>query len=132
MNNHDKLRAKQSMNPGQKSSELSYSHFSGPLPPAEEIGKYEKVLPGLADRIVTMAENQSSHRQVIEKRIISFDILKGIMGQVFAFIIIMTTIIGGIYLIYSGKTLVGLASLFLPLAGTAGIFIYNKNREPKK
>lgn len=30
--------------------------YSGPLPPSFELGNYEEVLPGAADRIITMAE----------------------------------------------------------------------------
>lgn len=35
---------------------------SGPLPDAEDLEKYEKVLPGSADRIVSMAEKQLNYR----------------------------------------------------------------------
>ncbi|MXW14188.1 MAG: DUF2335 domain-containing protein [Rhodothermaceae bacterium] len=31
--------------------------YSGPLPPASEVAKYEKVHPGAADRIFTLSEN---------------------------------------------------------------------------
>jgi len=33
------------------------SSYSGPLPPAYELDKYEQVLPGAADRIIALAEN---------------------------------------------------------------------------
>ena len=32
--------------------------YSGPLPDAESFGKYEQVLPGAADRILTMSEKE--------------------------------------------------------------------------
>ena len=35
---------------------------SGPVPPAEEIARYEQVMPGAADRIFTMAEQEQKHR----------------------------------------------------------------------
>lgn len=38
----------------------------GPLPPADELEKYEAVLPGAADRIVKMAEGQANHRAQLE------------------------------------------------------------------
>jgi uncharacterized membrane protein len=34
--------------------------ISGPLPPPEVLEKYNQVVPGLADRIITMAEQQAS------------------------------------------------------------------------
>lgn len=40
--------------------------FSGPLPPPSILRGYEDVLPGAADRIISMAEKQSKHRQEME------------------------------------------------------------------
>ena len=39
---------------------------TGPLPSADELEKYEAVLPGAADRIVRMAEGQAGHRAELE------------------------------------------------------------------
>ena len=38
----------------------------GPLPSPETLAKYEHAHPGLAERIVAMAESQSNHRRSIE------------------------------------------------------------------
>ena len=38
------------------SQQMLSASVSGPLPLAEQFDKYEKVLPGAADRIMTMAE----------------------------------------------------------------------------
>nr|DAR22085.1 MAG TPA: putative membrane protein [Caudoviricetes sp.] len=42
-------------------------HFSGPIPPPEILSGYEQIHPGFADRIISMAEKQSAHRQGLEK-----------------------------------------------------------------
>ena len=41
--------------------------FSGPLPPPNVLSAYEDLLPGAADRIITMAEKQLEHRMYLEK-----------------------------------------------------------------
>lgn len=41
--------------------------FSGPIPPPQTMAGYETALPGSADRILKMAEEQSAHRQEMEK-----------------------------------------------------------------
>jgi uncharacterized membrane protein len=41
--------------------------FSGPLPPPSILGKYNDILPNGAERIMKMAENQSTHRIELEK-----------------------------------------------------------------
>ena len=35
-----------------------------PLPPPEEFAKYEEILTGAADRILSIAERQAGHRQL--------------------------------------------------------------------
>jgi len=42
--------------------------YSGPLPHAGEMERYERVLPGSADRLVSMTESEAAHRHEIEKR----------------------------------------------------------------
>ena len=37
--------------------------FAGPIPPPPIMKRYEEILPGSANRILKMAENQSEHRQ---------------------------------------------------------------------
>jgi uncharacterized membrane protein len=49
---------------------VEISRFSGPLPHPEDLAKYEQVLPGAADRIIRMAEQQAAHRQNLERAVI--------------------------------------------------------------
>jgi len=47
---------------------VSQQTFSGPIPPPEMLGQYDAIQNGLADRIVSMAESQQTHRQSLEKQ----------------------------------------------------------------
>jgi len=44
--------------------------FRGPLPPPRYLAQYDKVIPGLAERIVRMAEAEQGHRHHCEDKII--------------------------------------------------------------
>ena len=44
--------------------------FTGPLPPPSLLASYDQIAPGLADRIVTMAEKQAAHRQAMESKLV--------------------------------------------------------------
>jgi uncharacterized membrane protein len=46
------------------------STFSGPLPPPSILGDYNEILANGAERIMKMAENQSSHRIDLENHAI--------------------------------------------------------------
>jgi uncharacterized membrane protein len=47
-------------------TELSYSVHSGPLPPPEDLAKYNMIVPDAAERILRMAEKQQAHRMELE------------------------------------------------------------------
>ena len=72
------------------------TEFSGPIPPPEIIEKYEKISSGAADRIITMAEKQSQHRQELEKEIVKNEGRDSFLGVVFAFIISIACLIAGV------------------------------------
>ena len=55
--------------------------FSGPLPPPDLLGQYDAILPGLADRIVKMAEKQESHRHELENRVVKAEINRSYFGM---------------------------------------------------
>ena len=42
--------------------------WSGPLPSPEDFERYEKVLPGSMDRVLTVMEKQADHRIAEEKK----------------------------------------------------------------
>lgn len=102
-------------------------HISGPLPSAEEFQGYEFAVPGAGDRILTMAEKQSEHRQrreMQELKIISRD---SIWGLVFAFIFALVAEIGAIFLIYTGHAVAGTIIGGTGLVAVVGAFIQGRN-----
>ncbi len=44
------------------------SSYSGPIPPAKEIARYEDVQPGAADRLIAMAEREQADTALLRKR----------------------------------------------------------------
>lgn len=75
------------------------SEFSGPIPPPNIIKGYEEVLPGAADRIIRMAENQSEHRQQMEKKMINAESRDSLLGILFAFCLGIGCIVGAIVIV---------------------------------
>lgn len=106
--------------------------YSGPLPQASEFEYYNRVLPGAADRILKMAEEQAKHRQLMEKKVISTGQIKSIIGLVFAFIIATVVLIGSVFLIYTGKSWQGLSGVLIGLAAIVGPFIYSAKQQKEQ
>lgn len=112
-----------------KEAELHLVHqelYSGPIPSAMELDRYEKVQPGAADRIIKMAEKQASHRQKIEEMALRSDVKAQIRGQIFGFLIFILTIIIGFILILLNKDVFGIVSILGSLATIIGLFVYNR------
>jgi uncharacterized membrane protein len=57
--------------------------YAGPLPPSGGFAKYEQVVPGAAERILTLAEKETHHRHRAEDSLLK---LSG-RGQIFALIV---------------------------------------------
>jgi Predicted membrane protein (DUF2335) len=72
--------------------------FSGPIPPPDVLAKYERALPGLADRLVCIAERESDHRRALQRRAMRLSEL----GLAAGFAIAMTALCGGIFLVHEG------------------------------
>ena len=110
----------------------SVRHFQGPLPPPQALEQYEAVLPGCAERIVSMAEAQAAHRRALEPRVIEGNVAAERRGQVFAFTLALVALVGGVWLIYQGKDAEGLTAIIGALAGLVGVFVYGRRKDAEE
>ena len=106
--------------------------FSGPVPPPEVIEKYERILPGAAERIFTNWEKQTEHRHNLESRVVKTDNLKSILGVVFGFIAVMGAIWGGVYTALHGYTLFGGGLSLAGLAMLVTAFVTSRKKIKKE
>lgn len=106
--------------------------FSGPIPAPEDLFRYEEIHPGLADRIMKMAENQSSHRHQIESQVVVSNIRNEKTGQWMAFFLTAMLMIFGFYLIaVDANHINGYLVAFAPVVFHAGNYIWQKREEQK-
>lgn len=109
--------AKSPDNPEKRVAQISHTEIhSGPLPRPDVLKCYNNIVPGAAERIIKMAENQAEHRQKLEEKVIYSGALDARMGLIFAFILgvivvavsyklinnnhtVTGTIFGGVYLV---------------------------------
>jgi uncharacterized membrane protein len=102
--------------------------ISGPLPSPEIIAGYEKVLPGAADRIIRMAENEQSNRFKYLNRVTMFQAGLTLIGQLFAFAVVLISVIEGVALIKAGKSPYGVSVIITSLVALIGAFAYGTYR----
>lgn len=107
------------------------THYSGPLPLPEDLAKYDQVVPGAAERIIKMAENEMEHRHVQENRMSKSVIITTIISIIFAFLSVI--ILSGItfYALYKGYDTVAASIAVGAIAAVAGVFIFFKSKQNK-
>ena len=97
--------------------------YSGPLPTANELGKYEQICQGAADRIISMAEKQAEHRQNIETIAIKAATERSVLGVKYAYRIALGAfLLSGVCFCFDhaiaggaifGSTLISIISAFI-------------------
>jgi uncharacterized membrane protein len=105
---------------------LAISHHSGPIPSSQELQKYDQVLPGAAERIVTRSEMQSDHRMALEKSVVNAQIAQSDRGQWIAAGLSAFCIIASVIVTLSGYPWVGGTLGGTTVVSLAGAFIYGK------
>ena len=82
----------------------------GPLPSPNDLARYEKVMPGLGDTIVSMATSEQAHRHKMETLAVkSFSV-----GPWLAFVLGMSSLAAAVILLLNG---IGWPAFFLIPAG---------------
>ena len=103
--------------------------FSGPLPPPEIMKAYNDILPGGAERILAMAENQAQHRRELEKIVVKGNSWHQVWGIVAAFVVTVLVVGAGTFLIYNDKDASGLTMIITNLVALAGVFVYARKSQ---
>lgn len=71
----------------QRKQVFEASFWQGATPPAAELERIEKVLPGGAERLIAMAERQQNHRFTLETKVVTAQLNQSQLGQIFALVI---------------------------------------------
>ncbi len=85
--------------------------FTGPLPPPEQLIKYNEAVPNAAERIIAMAEKQAAHRQELETTVLKAEARRSSLGLTAVFVLSVLALSASTFSIYTGHDLAG-ASIF--------------------
>ncbi len=110
----------------QISTIITKTSFSGPLPPPEILQGYENVIPGSAERILKMAESQSTHRQQIEKTVVASQMKQSERGQHYGLGIGIFGLILGAILTFCGYATVASVLFATTIIGLVSVFVIGK------
>lgn len=107
--------------------------FSGPIPPPELLRGYEEILPGAADRIISMTEKQLDHRTNMESMIVNRTLTQKNTGMILGFLIVLCILGIVVLLIFKGHITLAAILGTTTLLGVASIFVLGaKPTKPDK
>ena len=118
--------------PGVQVTFAEASAFSGPIPPPILRQQYDEIDPGLANRIVAMAEKQQSHRHDLESIAVRSDIRRGYLGMGSGLLVALAGIGIGGYLLSLGQKIEGSVFAGGTLAAIVGVFVYGTDQRRKE
>ncbi len=134
------LQSKEQLQPAQVEEVQSMSitrevTHVGPIPSPAALAEYEKALPGLADRVVKMAEDESLHRRELEKQIVQAQVEDGRaarndqkLGQKSGLSIAILVVLCGFGAICLGHPVSGTVLAGGSLVSLVGVFVYGRER----
>jgi uncharacterized membrane protein len=115
--------------------------FEGPIPPPNLLREYDAIVPGAAERILAMAENEGRHRHALESNAIQANInaqekqlqinelqvtstfKSDRLGQWLGFLISGGCVAGSIFLAIGGHTEIAAALAIIPSAAIVKAFM---------
>lgn len=99
------------------------SAYQGPLPHPDTLKGFEDIIPGAANRILKMAENEQEFRHKHQKSLNTSSVIFVSLGVLFAF---LTVIVISFLIYYSVKAKANEVAIALSaiMATSAGIFIW--------
>jgi len=86
----------------------------------------------MAEKQLAIAENQTKHRQDLEKSVIRNNVRLSYLGLVSGFILGAGGLGAATWLIYLGKELGGAAAFVASLATLAGLFFYGRKQQSRE
>lgn len=123
------LRDIEKMTPAKRKAVFSAIQYSGPLPPAEQLQAYEEILPGAADRIIKMAEDQAFHRRTQEEKMVNSSCGDSRLGLWLGFTIgLCALVLSGTIAIFADTTLGSLLG-FVSITSLVGVFVYGSRQK---
>ncbi len=104
---------------------ILHEQYSSPIAPPKIIAGYEQYLPGSADRILIMAEQQQSHRMKLEARGQAAAIQRDKRAMYLGAGLSLALMLISLAVILSGFDVAGLGMIAVSAVSLAGVFLYS-------
>lgn len=97
--------------------------YTGALPSASQIKEIDEAYPGAARILFEELQEQSEHRRSIERMVVGRASFRETLGLIFGFVIALSAILIGAYLIANGNTFAGFGVFLTTVLSMVGLFV---------
>jgi uncharacterized membrane protein len=116
-----------------QSASLTVSQtYSGPLPAPEDLVRYDAIVPGMAERLLTKFEKQADHRMDLERHVIYWDVRRANAGLLAAFVFGVIVLLAAVWLIVSGYESAGVTAIVVEFLAFAAALLYSTERRRRE
>ena len=81
---------------------MQSASWQGPLPPPSQLAQFDAVVPGCAERIIRMAEQEGEHAREVQMRAVKATVIGQYLGQAFALVLAASAMVASYLLAMSG------------------------------
>ncbi len=106
--------------------------FSGPIPHPSILQHYNQVVSGAAQRILSMAENQSAHRIALEPAVVLSDVKKSERGQWFGLVVALVGLLVALILGLTEHEIAASAIGGVTLVSLVAVFVVGRSEKKKE
>jgi uncharacterized membrane protein len=124
---------------GKRVSMVSASLHMGPLPPADVLEKYDRIVPGSAERIIGWVETESQHRRAREIEaqaqygsFMATQLSQAKLGLILGFILALAAMGAAVVALVTGHETAAAVIGGLDIVGLASIFVYGSRQQQRE
>jgi uncharacterized membrane protein len=115
-----------------RDSELTVSHHEtdSPVIPVAQMERLHQFKPEAVDWVIRQTQIEAEHRRSEDRRINTYVFVERTLGQIFAFLIGISGVVGGAYVAIHEQPWAGATIASLALTGLAVVFLTGRRRKP--
>ncbi|HET6878684.1 MAG TPA: DUF2335 domain-containing protein [Pirellulales bacterium] len=110
-------------------SQVTTTSYTGPVPPPALLREYDEVVPGAAERILSMAEKQTTHRIELESIVVKGGATRSWVGLWLGFVIALVVCGVGLWVALAASPTAGATIITGTVAVLAGVFVYGQHSQ---
>jgi uncharacterized membrane protein len=112
--------------------EVVEASFHGPLPPPSILRGYDEIVPGAAERIITMAEKEQAHRHFWEQRALSGERWYSLVGMLAGWTVAIALAVGAVVAAAYDQPAVGIALAAASATGMVWKLVQGRSDNPEQ